>query len=331
MRGLGLFLALSIGQALATGCDGPVAIPSNPVAVRLEWPRPRVTAGDAMSMIITVVGVEPGDEVVLNLADAPEGVTASFIPDEFTPFMWTMILRTDAATVPGDYWLTVRATASETSGEGAMLLTVDPTIPTFYLDLSPGQLVIRPGDSAQAIVTVTRHVFDGEVQFDITDLPPGVEWTTVPDTAVEGTYTLTLHVGAEVPPGSYGPTLWGTSSVGARFVVFSLLVEASNPYFAVTLSQARVDLLPGEGTDVVVTVTRAPGYTEPVVLSINQGPPLGWLQREFIPNPVADTTATLRLTRSGGPGMQAYMWWLTVVGISPAGSSSTRLMVWYDY
>lgn len=52
---------------------------------------------------------------------------------------------------------------------------------------------------------------------------------------------------------------------------------------------------------------------------------------EFTPDPLPDSTATFRLTRTGGPPVQAYLFRLTVVGTSPDGANSRSIVVWFDY
>lgn len=278
---------------------------------------------------VKVDHVNFADNVRLSVEGVPAGVEAVIDSVATAEGGFTLTIRVAREVFPGPYLLQVIGTSSLGTRSASLGLTVTGVEPDFGLSLRSSSLVVDQGTSAELEVAIARENFTGVVQLEVSGAPAGVLWAVHDSGAGDGVSTITLSVPTSVAPGVYPLRILGSSAVGSRSASLALAVTASNPQFTVTLSASGVGVgWPSQdATRVLVSIARAPGYNEPIELTVNQAPAsIGW---RFDPRSATGTTSTLILSdaRSWDYPQHGESSVVTVVGTSAAGSSSARISV----
>ncbi|WTU04109.1 glycosyl hydrolase family 18 protein [Kitasatospora sp. NBC_00070] len=181
-----------------------------------------VTSGSAQSLALTVTG-------------APAGVSASVNPGTVNAGSGaTLSVSTTAATVPGSYPLTVKATGASGSHTTTFTLTVTGTQPgnDFSLAVSPAAGSVVAGSAATAALSTA--VTSGSAQslaLTVTGAPAGVTASVNPGTVNAGSgATLSVSTTAATVPGSYPLTVKATGASGSHTATYTLTVTGTgNP------------------------------------------------------------------------------------------------------
>jgi hypothetical protein len=242
----------------------PPPPPGEPaVAVALSAPSLAVVQGDGAAVTVTVArqGGFAG-AVTLALADAPEGVTASFDPPSIIGDASTSTLSVTigGAVRPGTY-----ATRVQASGAGIDAVTQPLTLTVseaaagaFAIALDPASVSVAAGGSVTAAVGVGRTGgFAGPVTLAVTGAPAGVTASVAPAVVPGGasSATLTVAAGAAAAPGSYALTIQATAEgMSTQTATLSVTVTAapsSGLSGTITLARGVVESLydPGEVVD----------------------------------------------------------------------------------
>src|SRR5213079_2995827 len=145
-----------------------------------------------------------------------------------------------AAVTPGVYNLTVDGTGTPGTRSTPLTLTVSAA-PAYALSLSSAALSLG-------------------------NAPTGVTGSFDPGAPTGTSSTLTVSVGAAVPPGVYNLTVNGTATAGNRSTPLTLTVSAT-PDYALSLSPAALTIVQGMTGTTTVTITRT-NFTGAVTLSL---------------------------------------------------------------
>lgn len=186
---------------------------------------------------------------------------------------------------------------------------VNPPPPQgFSIAASVSTISITAGANGSLTVTLTRTgAFTGAVALAATGLPAGVTASFGPAQIAAGqtTSTLTLSAVAAAPAGTTSFTVRGSATgLPDQTITAQLTITAAAAQtgpFTLSVSASSYLLLPSNhlGWSPIVTVTRNPGFTGPVALSVSGLPPT--LFMAMTPTTVTGTTATLLPLNGGAP------------------------------
>src|SRR5439155_1523017 len=192
---------------------------------------------------VTIARTNFTGAVTLSLGNAPTGVTGSFNPAAPTGTSSTLTVSVGAAVAAGTYNLTVDGTGAP--GNRSTPLTLTVSAPGDYtLSLTPAELTVEQGATGTATVTITRTNFTGAGTLSLGNAPTGVTGSFDPAAPTGTSSTLTVSVGAAVPPGVYNLTVTGTATAGNRSTPLTLTVSAT-PDYALSLSPAALTIVQG--------------------------------------------------------------------------------------
>jgi hypothetical protein len=183
-----------------------------------------------------------------------------------------------------------------------------PPAQGFSIAASVSALSVTAGANGSLMVTLTRTgTFTGAVSLAATGLPAGVTASFNPAQIAAGqtTTTLTLTAVASAPAGTTTLTVRGSASglpdqtITAQLTI--LAASAQTGPFTLSVSASSYLLLPSNhlGWSPVVTITRNPGFTGPVALSVSGLPPTLFLP--MTPTNVRGTTDTMLRLNGGAP------------------------------
>ena len=183
-----------------------------------------------------------------------------------------------------------------------------PPAQGFSIAASVSALSVTAGANGSLMVTLTRTgAFTGAVSLSATGLPVGVTASFNPAQIAAGqtTTTLTLTAVASAPAGTTTLTVRGSASglpdqtITAQLTILAALAQTGP--FTLSVSASSYLLLPSNhlGWSPVVTITRNPGFTGPVALSVSGLPPTLFLP--MTPTNVTGTTATMLPLNGGAP------------------------------
>ena len=152
---------------------------------------------DTVSLTATVVG-------------APAGVTATLGSTSLSGSGQTSFSVSTTGGTPGGSYLVA---VTGVSGNLAQTAYVTLTLPDFSLSTASGAMYVNQNGGASNTLTATpSDSFDGDVDFSLSTLPPGVTGSFAPQTT-SATSTLNLHAGVLAPTTS-GRTLTITGTSG---------------------------------------------------------------------------------------------------------------------
>jgi len=143
--------------------------------------------------------------VALTLEGAPAGVTGTFNPASATAATSTLTLNVTTTAAAGNHTLTVRGKGDGLDKTARVTLTVE-ALPDFSMALLPTAVPVKPGESANVTITLSRvGGFADPVQFEVEGAPTGVTATFDPNPVPAGTATLRIATGATAAAGTYVP------------------------------------------------------------------------------------------------------------------------------
>ena len=254
--------------------------------------------------------------VALSVSGLPGGVTASFNPNPMTSanFSSYMSLQASAATVPGQYTVTLTGTSgSQTVTTSSTLIIASPGF-----SLSTSSLIVGQGLSAETYVYVNQlYGFNNAVNLSVSGLPSGVtaSFNTNPTTSYSN--LLTFNVGATVPAGQYPITVTGTS--GSMVQTTTLTLTVGVPSF--TLSAYGITVGQGQTSSAWVYMNGVNGFNSAVNLSVS-GLPSG-VTASFNTNPT--TSYSNMLTFNVGATVPTGQYPITITGTSGSNTQTTTL------
>ncbi len=210
--------------------------------------------------------------------------------------------------------------------------------PDFALGVNPTSTSVQQGGTASYGLTVTgSDGFTGTVSLSAATSPAspnGLASSLAPSSVAltasrtSGSGALSVRTTARTPPGSYAVTVTGTSGRAKHSLGLTLNVSrASGPAFTLTATPASASAsatVPAGSTAVyTLAITRAPGFTGGVALTVEGNQPAG-TTATFSPNPATGTSASLQVTT--GTATPAGSYQLHVVG-----SASVNGTTQYQY
>ncbi|MFH1609706.1 MAG: hypothetical protein ABID40_03665 [Candidatus Bipolaricaulota bacterium] len=161
--------------------------------------------------------------VALTLEGAPAGVTGTFNPASATAATSTLTLNV-TTTAAGNYTLTVRGKGDGLDKTAKVTLTVE-ALPDFSMALLPTSVQVKPGESANVTITLSRvGGFADPVQFEVEGAPTGVTATFDPNPVPAGTATLKVATGATAAAGTYVLRVRGTAGGISKVVNVNLTI-----------------------------------------------------------------------------------------------------------
>jgi len=192
------------------------------------------TQGQSTSFSVTVTPLNgyAGDGS-FTLSPLPAGVTGTFSPAVFSNGAYSSTLNIAAASDSATGTSSLTITATDTSGTPIqstnVTLTVNAAVaPDFTINATPGNRVIKRGDSGTYTVTVSpTGGFNGAVSFSVSGGPGNTSYVFSP-TTVTGSGTTTLTVGTtnpSTPKGTYTLIITGTDGSKSRSTTVNLKVQ----------------------------------------------------------------------------------------------------------
>ena len=204
----------------------------------------------------------------------------------------------------------------------ALIDALAPKNPSgFQISSSVAQLVIAPGDSGSATITITPGAgFSGSVNLSLTGLPEGASsiWSANPASTSS---QLTIQIPDSAVHGSYLVTVTGTSGSQTATAAIALVVNASG--FSILPSLSKVVVFPGLAGGTNIAVTRYQGFASPVTLAITSPLPAG-VSAEWSGNPAQDQ-AMLTLSATSSAALVTTM--LTITATSGNLTATTTVAV----
>ena len=206
--------------------------------------------------------------------------------------------------------------------------------PDFTLGVNPTSTSVQQGGNASYGLTLTGSAgFTGSVSLSAAASPAspnGLASSLAPSSVAlstsqtSGSSTLSVRTTADTPPGSYAITVTGTSGPTKHSLGVTLNVSrASGPAFTLTATPASATVPAGSTAVYTLAITRAPGFTGGVALTVEGNWPAG-TTATFSPNPATGTSASLQVTT--GTATPAGSYQLHVVG-----SASVNGTTQYQY
>ncbi len=167
---------------------------------------------------------------------------------------------------------------------------------SLQLGLGSTSLTLEPGGSAGITVRVARVGFGGDVTVTVQGLPSGVRAAPADVPAGQDTATLTLVADSTASAGSAQVTVQAAGAGGATATAPLTLVigRAATSAFSFTVGSDSVRVMPAVPDTLDLTITRASGFTAPVVFAA-AGLPSG-MTASFRPDTITGDTGSLLLT-----------------------------------
>lgn len=204
---------------LTVGVQSSLAISVAPTAVS-------VAQGLSGTATVTITRTNVGGNVTVAVTGQPTGVSVGIAPNPATGTTSTLTFNVGGAVAPGNYPLTVTASASGVANATAPLtLTVTPGAASIALSLSRPTLSVAPGDSGATSIVIARTNFSQQVNLAVSGAPANVSTRLSSASTLGNGETLTVLVGAGATPGTYSLTVTGTAAgVTAASTVLTLTV-----------------------------------------------------------------------------------------------------------
>jgi uncharacterized membrane protein len=153
------------------------------------------------------------------------------------------------------------------------------------------------------------------------DSTPSFSANPISVSANAGTSTLTLSSGTA---GTYPLTIMGTSGSLAHATTVTLVVNAPNPDFTITVSPASRTISRTGSTTYLVTITPANGFNSAVALSVSGLP--SRTSASFSPNP-ATTSSTLSISTTRKTWTGTYSLTITASGGGVTHTANVTLII----
>lgn len=210
-------------------------------------------------------------------------------------------------------------------------------VSSFNISCTPNPVTVDIGDSGTATCTISSvNGFHSPVDLDTTGLPAGVTFSFNPDPVTppqngSANSTLTLTVGAAVPPGSYPFTVSGKNDDLTQTFDMTLNVPVPPmPDFSVSCSPSTFTTTPGNNATGTCTVNSIQGFNGPVDLNCTNLP--AGASCGFVPDPVtppADGSVNSAITVTVAQSVLGGSYPFQVTGTNGANTKtfSTTLQV----
>jgi hypothetical protein len=302
-------LLLAALAVVACDDDDDITDPPGTLALSVSRTTLDVAAGssDTLTASITRGGSFTGT-VNLTVEDAPEGVTATLATPSLTGTQTSsaVTITVVAAVAPGSYPLTVKAEGDGvTDQETTVTLNViAPVVVSFSLAATPDTAEITQGDTASALVTLTRTGGFGDAVVITTDsLPDGVTAVIGAPSLTGDTTTVTLTASDSATAGSYRFFITGTADTIVRTDTVALnVVAATAAGFSLAGTPDTARVTQGATANTLVTLTRTGGFADTVVITTDSLP-AGVTAVIGAPSLGGDTTTvTLTASATATPG-----------------------------
>jgi hypothetical protein len=199
------------------------------------------------------------------------------------------------APADGDYFLRLRDVRGLEGERFTYRLTVREPAPDFELTYDPKSFNIPRGGRVSVTITADRRdEFDGPIDVELRDLPPGL--TAMPGRIPSGADTTVLTLAAAEDasfearkatvrsmngkafdvPGVVGLTLAGSAAIDGRTVTheadvtdpLSVVALAPAPDLVVTTTAQQIDVSPGKEVALTVNIERHNGFTARVPITV---------------------------------------------------------------
>lgn len=210
-------------------------------------------------------------------------------------------------------------------------------VSSFSISCSPNPVTVDIGDSGTVTCTISSaNGFHSPVDMNTTGLPAGVTFSFNPDPVTppangSSDSTLTLTVGASVPPGSYPFTVSGKNGDLTQTFDMTLNVPVPPmPDFAVSCNPSTFTTTPGNNATGTCTVSSIQGFNSPVDLNCANLPT--GVSCGFVPDPVtppANGSTNSAITVTVAPSVLGGSYPFQVTGTNGANTKtfSTTLQV----
>lgn len=248
------------------------------------------------------------NQVDLDCANLPAGITCGFVPDPVTPpadgTVDSDLTVNVASNVPAAHY---DFQVTGTNGATTRTFDVSLAVQDFGLSSSPSFLIAAPGGSASSTTTVLSLAgFNTPVDLSCTGLPAGASCAFTPSTVTPPaddliTSDLTVNVGA-VPEGTYPFTIDGAGGGLSHTFAMSLFVTTAQD-FSTSCVPTTVNGNRGGGPTTTCSVTSINSFNGPVNLSCS-GLPAGVTcnfnpaQVTPPPNGISNSTLTVNIGSS---------------------------------
>ena len=206
----------------------------------------------------------------------------------------------------------------------------------FIVAIAPSSLIIQPGTSTTATVTVSSFSgFSSAVQLT-TNSPLGISFSFSPNPMTElsggaATATATISVSSSTSSGTYSMLITGTSGALTHSTPFTVIVsQAASPDFTLTSSSAPIGVNQGASSGGTVYVSSVNRFTSPVTLSASWfgiSPQGLSITVPGSATPPDDGSTPVAVTLSASTTAQPGTYTLTVVGTSGSLSHTVNILV----
>ncbi len=205
-----------------------------------------ILQGASATTAVTITRTNFTGAVALSLEGAPPGVTGAFTPASTTTDNASLTLSVAITVPPGNYPITVKATAAGIADRTATLALTVTAAPVIAISIAPTTVAVMQGGSGEVTITIVRTNLTAPVQLSVTGAPTGLAFTfeqnptssgqvrlsfVAAGTTTVATYTITITAQA---PGAQTVTATFTVQVQAAAgnqVEFQFCSASENPLF----------------------------------------------------------------------------------------------------
>lgn len=260
----------------------------NPTSISLP-------AGESADVFVNVASLNGFDQSVsLKLdSDLKASLSSTTINGAGTT---RLSINSDRTTAVGNYLITVTSSSETKAGVIEKRATLPVTItapPDFTLVALPNTLDIDPGKSSSVNVSINAvNRFTGIVNLTANSSNPNITTSlTNSNIGPNSNSNLMINVGANVSPGTYDVSVFGSSTgIQQKTTIVRVNVKSVGD-FDLMLNTARQEIMAGESASFVVNTIGQMGFAERITLSAS----VDGLQTSFSPTTI-DATAMSTLT-----------------------------------
>ena len=280
----------------------------------LSVPSPRTVGQMTTAQIpVTITRTNFTGPVTLTLENPPPGMTGFFGNNPASGTSSSLLNLTVGVNVPaGTYALTIRGTSPGQADQTASL-QVDVFV-NFTLTASPSGnpgVLIYPGGTGTATITLNRGNFTGDVQLSIQSVPAGLSAAVVSPTLLSGSATTATLTVTSLP--SYTGFAFVIVNGQSGTVVSQALVTVLSQWTQLlefpTVSPNPVTVSQGSSTTATFSVFRS-NYAGPFSVAVT-GAPAG-MNVSVSPQPVPGGSSSTTLTINAGASVPVGVYTLTV-------------------
>ena len=263
---------------------------------------------------------------VLSVSGLPAGVTANISPTSVDEFSSSTISFTTTADTPAtNGFVPIEITATDgalvRSAYVRLSITLQPSFALTATGNTPSTdtpaLTVASGSSAVAQINITDIAgFTNRVSLSATGLPSGVTGTFgLNPTYNSTTFTLTADQTVQPTTTPIPIIVTGISGSITKTTTFNLVVVRSG--FTLHATPQSLTVLQGSTGTTTVSVSRIPGFTDPVTLTVTGLPTT--VTSQVTTNPVTDSTVIVFTASATAPVAQTPI----IVAITGNGGGSS--------